>query len=210
MPSTITGDKFKQMLMHAGHTKGYISASAKQHLQKTTLHSGTKASSILHNAHAHVSKADATKIIKELKAKGLAHGIVGSAQEYVRKAFKHEEAKQAMIKKQNVNERAQEIAAEKAKETAATTAKNTKGTIKPTKPASAPVRLATDSVSAVASAPSGQSQRPTGPMMSAVSNMLTPKKSVTSTVATEAPSLNPKNSIPLTAAREEVIDMAID
>lgn len=207
MPSTITGDKFKQMLMHAGHTKGYISASAKQHLQKTTLHTGTKASSILYNAHAHVSKADATKIIKELKAKGLAHGVVGSAQEYVRKAFKHEEVKQDLIKKQNVSERAQEIAAEK---TTATTEKNTKGTIKPTKPASAPVRLATDSVSTVADAPSGQSQRPTRPMMSALSDMLTPKKSVISTTAKEAPSLNPKNSTPLTAAREEIIDMAID
>lgn len=99
------------MVMKASGTKGYLSASVQKNLQATHSKRFLKEG-------APVTKQQATKIMKDLKAKGLARKVTSDATAYVKKGFAQEERRQEMIKKQNVGERAKEIYAEKQAEQA--------------------------------------------------------------------------------------------
>lgn len=105
--SSIAGSRFKKMVMQATGTKGYLSSS----VQKTVRQLGADKH---FKDNAKVSRMQATKVMKALKDAGLAHKAGTTATKYVNKSFAKEERRQDTIKKQNIQGRAQEIAAEKA------------------------------------------------------------------------------------------------
>lgn len=106
--SAIAGSRFKKMVMQATGTKGYLSSS----VQKTVRQIG--GDKYLKN-NTKVSRGQATKVMKALKDAGLAHKAGSTATKFVKQGFAREEHRQDMIKRQNIQGRAQEIAAEKAK-----------------------------------------------------------------------------------------------
>lgn len=105
--SSIAGSRFKKMVMQATGTKGYLSSS----VQKTVRQIG--GDKYLKN-NTKVSRVQATKVMKALKDAGLAHKASSTATKFVKQGFAKEEQRQEMIKRQNIQGRAQEIAAEKA------------------------------------------------------------------------------------------------
>lgn len=134
--TSITGSRLKKMVMKASGTKGFMSDSVQKHLVET------KTKRFL-NENTKVTRQQATKIMKSLKAAGLAHKVTSNATSYVNKSFAKEEHRQDMIKKQNVAERNKEISAEKAAEQVKT------GKATPTAKPIRSVNLARGSVSAI-------------------------------------------------------------
>ncbi len=117
--SAITGSRFKKMVMQATGTKGYLSSS----VQKTVRQIG--GDKYLKN-NTKVSRGQATKVMKALKDAGLAHKAGSTATKFVKQGFAREEHRQDMIKHQNIQGRAQEVAAEKAKAAGAQTTATSK------------------------------------------------------------------------------------
>lgn len=213
-PHAVTGDQFSKMLMKAGHTKGYISSGMKKGLQQMKLQNGKAASAVIYDKHMHVDRHDAVKIIKKFKEAGLAHGVIGHAEEFVRHGYQEAHAsaaqanqpktgiedaqKQAALKHQHLAERVKEMSAEKAAETAKakTPTTNTKKTI-------TPVQLAKNTIPTTGSKPSDETA-------AAVSDMLglTPKSAQTNQRNT--PTIIPGNGNLAQGNEEELIDMAID
>lgn len=104
---TVTGSRFKKMVMQATGTKGYLSSS----VQKTVRQMGGDK---YLKSNAKVSRQQATKVMKALKEGGLAHKTGTTATKFVKQGFAKEERRQDTIKRQNIQGRAQEIANEKA------------------------------------------------------------------------------------------------
>lgn len=108
--ANIDGNRFKKMIMSATGTKGYLSSSVKNTLRAA---GGEK----LMKSGVKVSRQQAAKVMRQLKNEGLAHKMDANATNYVNKSFAKEARRQDMIKKQNIQDRQKEIAAEKATET---------------------------------------------------------------------------------------------
>lgn len=228
-PQTVTGAQFKQMLMKAGHTKGYVSAGVKKVLHEMKLDhtGGVKASSALYNQRLHVNKRDATRIIGALKEKHLAHAVTTSAKKFVYNAYeqahktpaqtaatkpdatkpdvnadKHATAREDMLKRQHLGDRAREIAAENAAQTGMQSQK-TGTTAKPSMGA-VPL-LSHDMIPSVQRRPGQASPQPLSP------NATDPVHATESTAPTEqGPNIESVGKTTLTEAPEEIIDLAID
>lgn len=108
----ISSAHFKEMLMHAGHTKGYLSSRVKQKLHTMKLSNGAQASHLLYTDHAKIHKRDAIKIIKQLKDEHLAHGVIGSPTKFVDTAIRKQRMVEEHIAAQNKADRAKQIAEE--------------------------------------------------------------------------------------------------
>lgn len=201
------------MLMKAGHTKDYISSGMKKGLQQMKLQNGKAASAVIYDKHMHVDRHDAVKIIKKFKEAGLAHGVIGHPEEFVRHGFQeaHQEskptdqalssidaAKKTMNKRQNLAAHAKSIADEKAKETAIQ--QNPKAVTKKT---IAPVQLAKNTIPTTGSKPSDETT-------AAVSDMLGITPKTTQTTQGNTPTIIPGNGNLAQGNEEELIDMAID
>ncbi|MBI2415557.1 MAG: hypothetical protein HYV33_02730 [Candidatus Kerfeldbacteria bacterium] len=103
--NNLSGATFKKLVQKATGTRGYLSSSVQKSLrsdnnQKYLNHGST------------ITRKQATKVIKALKDQGLAHKVTSDSTKYVKTAFAKEERRQENIKRQNVADRAQAIAAE--------------------------------------------------------------------------------------------------
>ncbi len=109
--SSVSSSRFKKMVMKATGTKGYLSSSVQNSLRASGSQKYLRGS-------GKVTRAQATKVMKQLKKEGLASKISSNATKHVKRAFAAEEQRKDMIKKQNIEDRKSEIAAEKAAEQA--------------------------------------------------------------------------------------------
>lgn len=194
------------------------------------LQSGKAASAVMYDKHMQVDRRDAVKIVKKFKAAGLAHGVIGHPEEFVRHGFQaaHEEAhetvaqanqpkteivdakKAAMIKRQNLAMHAKSIADEKAKEAAAQQA----GPAAKSTAQSSAVQLAKQPIASIqhrspADRDTAADTADQSPQPSLVNALQPTKTTQTEAAATPTP--------PATAGKiqgqetsQEVIDLAID
>lgn len=102
---------FKKMMI--GASKGHHSSvKALPHDIKKAL-KDMHATKYIYNDKLKVSKQEAVKIMKGLKERGLGHHMLTDASSYVHKEFRQEAAHQDTIKRENLANRAKEMAQER-------------------------------------------------------------------------------------------------
>lgn len=140
--SHVDGQRFRKMVVRASGSKSQLPAA----VQKTLKDAG---STRFLKTGAKVSRRQATKVIHALQDAGLAPKAARGASGFISKEFTKENQRQENIKRQNLQERKDEIEAEKQAELAAKSGKNPKKAAQSSAGSSAATTFAANSVNSV-------------------------------------------------------------
>ncbi len=212
----VSGAAFKKMIVKANspHAK-YVPSAVKKAINDMHLfkhvHEGAK-----------VNKQTAKQIMHKLKERGLTGHMKTTVDKYVSDSFRHEKRRVEMIRKQNLDTRRQEIAAEKAAELQKTTGKGGKTALDKNKPMASALQggaarsswaVATTGGIKKSTSPSSseQSTQASQRLVSALSqNSLKRPNSGTTGTGGPAQQLKSTGAQNLGKSNDEIIDLAID